>query len=195
MQKGHASAAAFQAHPTPNLHTGVSGGFLLGLQEPPAYKGKIVGFGSFQKLIYGNKNGDPRVAIYASRSLHIWPMMGFCDRDTAVGLWETGTNNIKNIVVVSVYMDILLQGVWPAVFVLLLEYCVRKNKEVLICGDTNSWSTLWGSREMNKRGEALEDLIFSKNITKKKALNRPLLHAGGRHLRSTSQWRRGKPQI
>ncbi len=27
LQKGHASAAAFQAHLTPNLRTGVSGGF------------------------------------------------------------------------------------------------------------------------------------------------------------------------
>ncbi len=122
-------------------------------------------------------------------------MMELCDRDTAVGLCKTGTNNIKEIVVVSVFMDFLLPGVWPAVFKRLLEYCVRKNKEVLICGNTNSWSTLWGSRKMNGRGDALEDSIFSKNITIiKKALNRPLLHAG-RHLRSTSQWRQGKPQI
>ncbi len=54
-----------------------------------------------------------------------------------------------------------------AVFDRLLEYCVRKNKEVLICSDTNLWSTIWGSREMKKRGEALEDLylFFSKNVT------------------------------
>ncbi len=84
-------------------------------------------------------------------------MTKFCDRDTAVGQWKTNINNIKEIVVEYVYMDILLTGVWPAVFKRLLEYCVRKNKEVLIFGDTNSWSTLWGSREMNKRGEALED--------------------------------------
>ena len=91
-------------------------------------------------------------------------MMEFCDRDTAVGLWKTGNNNIPEIIVVSVYMDILLPGVWPAVFERLLDHCERKKKEVLICGDTNAWSTLWGSREMNKRGEALEDLIFTKNL-------------------------------
>ena len=57
LQKGHTSAAAFQAHLKPNLRTGVSGGFpeynnnspfLFGLQEPPVYKGKIVLFGSFK---------------------------------------------------------------------------------------------------------------------------------------------------
>ncbi len=99
LQKGHASAAAFHSHLTPNLHTGVSGGFpeynnnspfLFGLQEPPVYKGKIIGFGSSQKLIYSNNNGDLRAAIYASRSFHVWPMMEFCDRDTAIGLWKTG---------------------------------------------------------------------------------------------------------
>ncbi len=71
LQKGHASAAAFQAYLTPKLRTRVSGGFpeyntnspfLFGVQEPPVYKGKIVGFGSFQKRIYSNKNGDPRAA-------------------------------------------------------------------------------------------------------------------------------------
>ncbi len=92
-------------------------------------------------------------------------MMEFCDRDTAVCLWKTGNNNIPKIIVVSVYMNILLPGVWPAVFERLLDYCERKKKEVLICGDTNSWSTLWGSREMNKRGENSEDLIFTKNLT------------------------------
>ncbi len=95
-------------------------------------------------------------------------MMELCDRDTAVGLWKTGNNNIDKIIVVSVYMDILLPGVWPAAFEWLLDICERKNNEVLICGDTNAWSTLWGSREINKRGEALEDLIFSKNLTIKK---------------------------
>ena len=111
LRKGHASAAAFQANLTPNLRTGVSGGFpdnntnspfLFGLQEPPVYKGKIVGFGSSQKLIYDNKNGDPRAAMYTSRSLHIWPMMEFCDRDTAVSLWKTGNKNIPEIIVVFV---------------------------------------------------------------------------------------------
>ena len=62
-------------------------------------------------------------------------------------------------------MDILLPGVRPAAFERLLNFCERKMKEVLICGDTNTCSTLWGSREMNKRGEALKDLIFSKNLT------------------------------
>ncbi len=92
-------------------------------------------------------------------------MMDICDRYTAVGLWKTGNNNIDEIIVVSVYMDILSPGVWPAAFERLLDFCKRKQKEVLICGNTNVWSTLWASREMNKRGEALEDLIFSKNLT------------------------------
>ncbi len=92
-------------------------------------------------------------------------MMEFCDRDPAVGLWKTGNSNIDKIIVVYVYMDILLPGVWPAAFKRLLDFCERRKKEVLICGDTNAWSTLWGSREMNKRGEAQEVLIFSKNLT------------------------------
>ncbi len=71
-------------------------------------------------------------------------MMEFCDRDTAVDLWKTGKNNIEEIIVVSVYMDILLPGVWPAAFERLLDFCERKKKKVLICVDMNAWSTLWG---------------------------------------------------
>ncbi len=92
-------------------------------------------------------------------------MMEFCDRDTAVGLWKSGNNNIDEMIVGSIYMDILLPGVWTVVFEGLLDFCKRKKKEVLICGDTNAWSTLLGSREMNKKGEALNYLIFSKNLT------------------------------
>ncbi len=69
------------------------------------------------------------------------------------------------IIVVSVYMDILLPGVWPAAFERLLDFCEMKKKDILICGDMIAWSTLRGSREMNKRGEALENLICSKNLT------------------------------
>ncbi len=47
-------------------------------------------------------------------------------------------------------MNILLPGVWPAVLEHLLDYCERKKEKVLICGDTNAWSTVWGSREMKK---------------------------------------------
>ncbi len=76
-------------------------------------------------------------------------------------------------------MDILLPGVWPAVFKRLLDYCKRKKKEVLICEDTNSWSTLWGSREMNKRSEALEDLIFTKKPHYSLLLRSPAIRARG----------------
>ncbi len=92
-------------HLTADLHTCLSKNSiyrtklssLFGLQEPPVFKGKIVGFGSPQRLISSNKNGDPKAAIYTSRSLHIWPMMEFCDRDTAVGLWKTGNNITKSM--------------------------------------------------------------------------------------------------
>ncbi len=161
LQKGHTSAAAFQAHLTPNLRTGVTGSFpgkninsafLFGLQDLPVFKGKIVGFGTSLKLIYSNKNGDPRAAINPTQSLHIWSMMEFCDRDTATGLWKTGNNNINENIVVSVYMDILLSRVCPVAFEQLLGFCEKKKKEVLICGKTNAWSTLWGTkRDEQKR--------------------------------------------
>ncbi len=110
MQKGRTSVAAFQAHLPADLYTCLSKNsvdrtklpFLFGLQDPPVYKGKIVGFGNSLKFISSNKNGDPWAAIYSSRSLHIWPMMEFCDRDPAVGLWKMGNNNIDEIIVVSV---------------------------------------------------------------------------------------------
>ena len=91
-------------------------------------------------------------------------MMEFCDRDTTIGQWKTGHNNINDIMVPSVYMDIILPGVWPAAFEQLQDFCNSRKNKVLICGNTNVWSTVWGSRELNNRGKALEDLIFSKNL-------------------------------
>ncbi len=59
LQKGHASAAACQAYLMSDLHICLAKNyvdniklpFLFRLQEPPVYKGKIIGFGSSQKLI------------------------------------------------------------------------------------------------------------------------------------------------
>ena len=46
----------------------------------------------------------------------------------------------------------------------LVDFCIMQ-KKCLICGiDCNLHSPLWGSPDTNKRGEALEDFLFLKNL-------------------------------
>lgn len=40
-----------------------------------------------------------------------------------------------------------------------------RDKEIIIIGDFNAWSTVWGSRKTDKRGEAILDWVMSRNFT------------------------------
>ena len=46
----------------------------------------------------------------------------------------------------------------------LVDFCIARQLK-LICGvDCNAHSSLWGSSDLNKRGEDMEEFIFQKGI-------------------------------
>ena len=63
----------------------------------------------------------------------------------------------QNILLISVYMDILLKPVWPDLLDDAVLYATGRGFKVVIGTDSNAHSTLWGSPETNERGEAVED--------------------------------------
>ena len=138
--------------------------FLLCVQEPPLHQGRITNFDGSHTLLYDRSAKRPRAAIYASRDLNLWQVNEYTSDDLVTCLWKTGDTRIKEIYVASVYMDITFDTVWPPLLERLLAYCRRHEKEILLCADTNGHSSLWGSEETNKRGEALEELIFAHNL-------------------------------
>ena len=174
LQKGQLGATNLMDHLRSHLHTcsqpstdnnvGPSKSFLICVQEPPVREGKIICFDQTHNLIYDRQTDRPRAGIYASRDMNIWPMPEFTIGDMATGLWKTGDEDIKEVIVTSVYMDITLTTVWPPLLEKLLDYCRIRHKEVLICADTNGHSSLWNCEDTNQRGERIEDLIFTHGL-------------------------------
>ena len=116
--------------------------FLFCIQEPPVREKKVTGFGRSHRLLSDIKCDRPRACIYASRDLNIWPLLEFTDGDVVTCLWKL--DRTREIVVTSVYMDILDDGVaWP-ILKKLLSYCKSQGKQLLLCADTNAHSSLWG---------------------------------------------------
>ena len=136
--------------------------FLVSLQEPPTHGSKVVGLGKGNHVFYDSSSERPRSAIYASRNLQLWLAPQFTSRDvvTCLWIWPNG----KEVMVTSVYMDILNRQVIDNTLLKLLQHCRDKDIDLLICADTNAHSSLWNCDDTNERGGILEDYIFHFNL-------------------------------
>lgn len=135
--------------------------FLIGIQEPPVHRSRIHGFDRSHKLHYAPVD-QVKAALYISSNLKSWPMPEFTNQDMATCTVKVGPP-LNNIIVTSVYMDIL-KPVWPLAFKKLVEQVRRQNQSLLVLADTNSHSTLWGCPESNSRGEEFENNLIGSDL-------------------------------
>ena len=132
------------------------------IQEPYFNNKGRPGVRKPSQLFYSKS--DARAAIYVSalQSFKFVPMPQFTERDISVGIIEGGCLESSTIIA-SIYLDRHFPTILPAMKE-LVDFCIMQKKR-LICGiDCNAHSPLWGSPDTNKRGEALEDFIFLKNL-------------------------------
>ena len=69
----------------------------------------------------------------------------------------------RDLYLVSAYLDIN-NGI-PDELIRLLDSGLTEEAGVVIGGDVNAHSTMWGSKETNRRGELVEELIFRHNLS------------------------------
>ena len=92
------------------------------------------------------------------------PIMEFCDKDTTVGLWKTGNNNIPEIFLfMSIWIFFFqesdrprLNGCWTT---------ARKEKAGFNLWQHKFMEHPLGKQRDEQKREALENLIFTKNLT------------------------------
>ncbi len=137
---------------------------LVLLQEPHVYKGAIKNLSTknYDLISSGSK---PRSAILCPRVLGGTLVESISDNDYICIVLDTKIKYKSKILVISGYLDITFD-IQATVMKLqsILDYA-RKNSLPTILGlDANAWSTLWGSKETNKRGEALEDFVFQNDL-------------------------------
>ena len=84
------------------------------------------------------------------------------DRDVATIQWLKDPSINKATIICSVYMDI--RSKIPEMFTKVVDKCVSEKLDLVVCADTNSWSSLWNSAKTNARGTALEAYILSRGL-------------------------------
>ena len=137
--------------------------FLCLGQDPSLYNGKITGLNTYHTTISGNVD-RPRAYIHAHKSLKIWPMENLCDQDTAVAMIDTGINNIGKIIMVSIYWDGRIDS-FPQNAIRAMEKANNDGHTVLLGGDANARSIVYGSNRTDARGRALEQIFLRNNLT------------------------------
>jgi hypothetical protein len=75
--------------------------FIIGVQEPPTYKGHICSFLPKHVLIYDHSSEALQAAIYALKDLNMWPMPEFTNWDIAATMWKTNDRNLPEVIIVS----------------------------------------------------------------------------------------------
>ena len=131
--------------------------FVALTQEPHVWKGKLTGLprGLRSHLVGPN----PRSCIIWPSKLNITPITEFCSGDVVSCLWETNSILRTKLILISVYWDILLEGV-PLELTACVDYCKSHNIPYICSMDSNAHSTLWGCTSDNQRGKILEELII-----------------------------------
>ncbi len=109
--------------------------------------------------------GDrPRAAIVTQREIKIIPLPHLSGKDLACGLW---TLDKEKILVCSVYMEQLTRGIEIDLAQLaeVTSYAKSKGHGLIISGDTNAHSPVWGNDKYDQnRGASLENFIIEKEL-------------------------------
>ena len=156
--------------------------FVYCVQEPNTYKGKVTGvprnISVYQKQETGKR---VRAAVMTSAGINSWFLPDYSTPDVCTVLLKDAivvNNTPNNIIVCSVYLDINDTVVIPEVVVKLLEKAKSDNVRLIMCLDTNGHSPLWGSNS-NKRGEKIEEIIFSYGLQVENKGSKPTFFGRG----------------
>ena len=103
----------------------------------------------------------PRAALRVGRGLHPWIVPQFRGEDICTACFKISG---KTVYACSLYLDIE-KTVHHRNFLSLVEHCHRERSALVVCTDSNAHSPMWGSADLNSRGEDLETIVLSKNLT------------------------------
>ena len=135
------------------------------IQEPWIHKGKIKGLSIPDRgLIVAQTSGNPRTCIVAKHVLNLMPLWDLCSRDLVVAkVGVVGEGARREIILGSGYLPHDQQGHPPTEEIQRL--IINGTREPLILGcDANAHHMVWGSTDINSRGEKLLEFILESNL-------------------------------
>lgn len=136
------------------------------IQEPWVNKSRIQGIPQHScKLVYDDSQLSPRAAILLHNNCKYFPISEFIKRDiVAVRMEVPSARGSREILMVSAYFPGDVDEIPPPEIAALVAYSHRHNIPFVIGCDANAHHTVWGSTNINTRGEYLLQFLSSKNI-------------------------------
>ncbi|MEZ4720253.1 MAG: endonuclease/exonuclease/phosphatase family protein, partial [Flavobacteriales bacterium] len=139
------------------------------VQEPYVYKNKICGLNSCNSYTFSSSDCDgnaPRTAIVVNKEVECWNISHLTNRDTvAVGIQYKSGGEVCRLIVASVYLPYDVNQPPPSKELTdIVEYCKVRKLPLIVGCDANSHHTVWGSTDINKRGEHLLEYLLTENL-------------------------------
>lgn len=136
------------------------------IEEPWVRGNKIHGFGQLHdRLLYCKTGTRPRAAIYVEPDVNAMMLNQYTTDDVAAMRVCRSNANGGDFVVVSAYLpydsDVPPPG--PALSK-IVEFCEKERIPLLIGSDSNSHHVIWGSSNINLRGEQLVQYLMSTDL-------------------------------
>lgn len=157
-----AAASAVISRQLSKLHT-----HILLIQEPWTYKGLIKGIDNkVGTAFYCTEDQRPRACIYVAKHINAAVVPNFCFRDlVAVLIRYTVAGEEREVIVCSAYLPYDSPTPPPSEeLVALIEYCRVKGLGLIVGCDANSHHTIWGSTDINRRGQALLEYLSTTDL-------------------------------
>ena len=130
--------------------------------EPPVAGGKTKSLKQPNAQIFSHEGKEsPRSAIRVAKGLHPWLVPEYTERDICVVAIQIKS---KLVYLCSLYLDITFD-IRHQLFCKLVDRCNQERIPLVVGMDSNAHSPLWGSPDRNERGEELEEILLSKNLT------------------------------
>ncbi|XP_029169805.1 uncharacterized protein LOC114939608 [Nylanderia fulva] len=140
--------------------------YIFLIQEPWIIKGHIKGLGSCGKLFWAGNTDRPRACIIA-KGIDACLLSQFSDGDfVAIRLKIKTTGGIvRDLIIGSVYMSYDLENLPPHEnMIKFTTYTRQKGLEILLGCDANSHHLVWGSTDINPRGESLFNFVVGMEL-------------------------------
>lgn len=136
------------------------------IQEPWVNKTRILGIQlNSCKLVYDDSQLSPRAAILIRNNTKCFPITEFIKKDIVAVRMEVPTARGKSeILMVSAYFPGDAENIPPPEIAAIVHYSRIHNIPFVIGCDANAHHTVWGSTDINTRGEYLLQFLSSKNI-------------------------------
>ena len=131
-------------------------------QEPSTFGYNVTGLNSRHTIVQAATD-KPRSYIVCHKQLGAWPVEELCSRDVATAIIDSKMEEAGKLLVCSVYWDGRIDT-FPEKAVEAAKLARHKNYTLVLGGDMNARSVLYGSSTDDRRGMKIEDFLLEYDL-------------------------------